>query len=148
MEEIMSQLATPFELLQWIDEVKWTVDGTKTLMYCAQGECLRAPWMLLRHIAEICWIKEKNLRYWMINRIPPGVIVPVHKDHVHGERNLRYHLPLVTNDKAGYWDEVNGVMIMEQGSWYGPIPYWTDHNVWNKGDSERVHLIVDLEDKC
>lgn len=78
----------------------------------------------------------------MVNRLAPGGRLAPHRDGY--PDNLRYHLPLKTNSAAYWWDEYNGRVHMECGTWYGPVPYCgVLHSAVNDGDSERIHLIAD-----
>lgn len=79
----------------------------------------------------------------MVNRLGPGVRVPLHKDAEGGER---WHLPIVTNPRAYWWDARDADVHMEAGKWWGPVPWEVNHSVSNLGDTPRIHLIVDLED--
>lgn len=82
-----------------------------------------------------------------LNILPAGVTVPVHTDTLVGGRKNRWHLPLITNPDCFFWDEINGQRHLPYGFWSGPIPHWINHNVWNHGVTERIHLVVDLQEK-
>lgn len=80
----------------------------------------------------------------MFNRLAPGAGVPAHVD-AHSEPVERWHLPVATNPQAWWWDLSLGESLhMRAGWWWGPVPYSVFHRVWNDGDSERIHLVVDL----
>lgn len=77
----------------------------------------------------------------MVNRLKAGVEVPVHTD---AENGVRWHLPIVTNPGAMWWDEISGQTHMEAGFWWGPVPYTIPHKVLNRGATDRIHLVVDI----
>lgn len=148
-------------LLKEINTLQFNEDGSKALM--AFGPCTKVSELtghtdlneyplLKQAILEIAKLREVNALYMMINRIPPGVCVPEHTDTllehpVFGKAPTleRFHLPILTNDKAEWWDEVTGKMNLLAGVWYGPVPYWVKHNVSNLGETERVHLVIDVD---
>lgn len=94
-------------------------------------------------IREIEQITGKTAKNIMINRLEPGGCIPKHKDD--DDYGERWHLPIVTNDEASWWDEVSDrLQHMPFGRWTGPVPYRKFHEVRNDGDQERIHLVVDL----
>lgn len=101
-------------------------------------------------IEEIVKWRNKTPLHLMINNLPSGVTTPIHIDTVKsdnegGRKRLeRWHLPLLTNNECYWWDEETGNLKMLIGYWYGPMPYWINHKVWNLGSTNRIHLIVDL----
>jgi hypothetical protein len=95
----------------------------------------------INEIAEV--LKRKPL-YVMVNALPPECIVIEHTDTVIG-KPLRFHLPLVTNNGAFWWDERDGIDHFREGVWVGPIPYYLKHRVGNLGKQPRTHLVVDLD---
>jgi len=126
----------------------YTEDGSKILMAFPQSGGLpklgqNCP-TLLAAIAEIEGITKKKAVHLMVNKVPPGVMCPVHTDKVIADPN-RYHLPLNATVHSFWWDEKGGVTVMENGNWYGPMPFSGNHTVGNYGSMERVHLIVDTE---
>lgn len=94
---------------------------------------------------EIEEYRKSKIKYIMVNTILPGTEVPIHTDtlpyQLHHER---WHLVL-TGDKSIWWDEENGEHILIPGYWYGPMKYWINHSVANRGTIARTHLILDLE---
>lgn len=84
------------------------------------------------------------LRQVMLNRLLPYGKLDVHRDG--WPDRLRFHLPLLTNEGAYWWDELNGHVHMGAGKWYGPVPYCgVLHSAHNNGPTDRVHLVVDFE---
>lgn len=87
---------------------------------------------------------KSRVLHVMVNTLPPGCVCPVHTDTVL-YNPIRVHLPLVTNPDCFFWDEINHFTIMEAGYWYGPVLYGKNHTIGNFGDTNRIHLIADLE---
>lgn len=102
-------------------------------------------------VREIELLRGQRALHVMVNKLPPGTIVPVHSDTLaptrQGERPRveRWHLPLKTNPNCYFWDESDLWMHMALGSWWGPVPYWLPHSVENTGTADRIHLVVDLD---
>jgi hypothetical protein len=101
---------------------------------------------LLPAIREIEELRKKKCRFVQLNTAPPGFVSGVHTDTLRCDYHLeRWHFVIATNKDAWFEDEINGKFHMDQGGWYGPVAYWKPHNVGNNGNTERVHLVVDLE---
>lgn len=84
-----------------------------------------------------------TLHQVMVNKLEPGGMLQPHRDAP--PEFDRYHLPIVTNSDAWWWDEYTGKFHMREGFWYGPVPYCgVLHSVENNGETERVHVVVDL----
>lgn len=79
----------------------------------------------------------------MVNVLDPGGKLAAHRDGL--PDHYRYHLPVQTNEQASWWDEHGGTVHMDQGFWYGPVPYCgVLHAATNHGILARVHLVVDF----
>lgn len=103
----------------------------------------------ISEIAALRGLPPVNL---MVNRLAPGVDVPVHRDwllptpmQLHKPTVERWHLPISTNPDAQFWERGVGYTHMPLGVWGGPVRYWNYHSVRNFGTTERVHLVVDLD---
>ena len=76
-------------------------------------------------------------------RLTPGSIIKEHRDHaLEAECGVaRLHIPVVTNPAVDF--RLNGVRVMlDAGSvWY--LRLSDPHSVANRGDADRVHLVVD-----
>jgi hypothetical protein len=83
------------------------------------------------------------LKQVMVNRLASGGRLERHRDGLPDD--ARWHLPLITNPSAKWWDEYNGDVHMDVGYWYGPVPYCgVLHSAVNDGQSERVHIVADF----
>ncbi len=154
LESKLPLIALAFEVEQCKDDF-WR-DGSGALMLIRP--CHGVPeWLkqkctwLYAAILEIGALRNQPILHAMINKLPPGVIVPNHTDTLaptrQGQRPFleRWHLPIATNDGCFFWDLRNGHHHMALGSWHGPVPYWIEHAVENTGETERIHLVVDLD---
>lgn len=80
----------------------------------------------------------------MVNNLDPGAALTQHRDGY--PSNYRYHLPVITNNEAYWWDELEGKLTMAAGTWYGPVPYCGIlHSAGNPGSTDRLHIVVDYE---
>lgn len=156
------------ELLSAMLDLPWQTDSSGVKM--ANGPSGGLPKAIMAHkaihdaVAEIVSIRAQQLKlpnlqalHMMINLIPPGIVVPKHRDFLKDHVGIKYpilerwHLPIATNDKATWWDETIPADVPEKdrhmplGVWCGPVPYWKEHNVSNLGTGNRIHLVVDLD---
>jgi aspartyl/asparaginyl beta-hydroxylase len=94
-------------------------------------------------VAEIEGLVGGTATHIMLNRLRPGDSVLPHVDQM--DTGERWHLPVVTNRGAIWWDEIEQIDLnMQAGFWWGPVPYKRSHAVRNDGESERIHLVVDV----
>lgn len=123
-------------------------------MWKEQGSTAwRSVWWLATVVQDIWRHRPHTQALWLqVNRVLPGKDIEIHQDWLppsplQGQHPTleRWHLPVVTNDKCGYWDGVQGEMIMRTGYWHGCVPYWKKHKIWNHGTEPRVHIVVDLD---
>lgn len=100
---------------------------------------------------ELAKERKQTILRIMVHRVEPNAEVPKHRDFVpataQGSQPCleRWHLPLQTSDQCTWWDEEAGEKKMPVGVWSGPVPYWLNHTIYNKGKEKRVHVIVDLD---
>ncbi len=139
-----------------INRLAFWVDGSGALMSIGQGKGLPPEIAGMPNIKmaieEISQIRNQRPLNLMINKLPAATGAPKHRDFIPpttyqgGNPTVeRWHLPIVTDDKCFWWDELNGEIFMESKYWWGPVPYWVLHTIYNHGQTERVHLIVDLD---
>lgn len=143
-------------LLHEIQQLEFKLDGSGAEMaFPPSGGIPAKLWnfpTLLAALEEIAVAREQKLLNLMINRLKPGVDVSVHRDWIKPTQYQpvkptveRWHLAVITNPDAVFWLEKAGDFKIPQGFWYGPIPYWLNHTVYNKGTEDRIHLVVDLD---
>lgn len=75
--------------------------------------------------------------------LPAKQEIPVHRDTGYYLINVhRLHIPIITNDSVKFF--LNGdVVTMKTGSCY-EINNVKNHAVSNKGNTDRIHLIMDI----
>lgn len=80
-------------------------------------------------------------------RLAPGSRVEVHTDPTLGlevDRSLiRLTVPILTNDEAVFLLDEAPVRWQPGECWY--LDFTKPHSAWNGGDSERIHLTIDVE---
>ena len=83
------------------------------------------------------------LRAVRLMRLAPGSIIKEHTDLELSaeEGTARIHIPVVTNADVEFY--LNGArVVLEAGSaWY--LRLSDRHSVYNKGDTPRVHMVID-----
>lgn len=86
----------------------------------------------------------RTLNQVMVNLLEPGGKLSAHRDGPPDDE--RWHLPVMTNPDAMWWDEVTGTHHLEAGYWHGPVFYCgVLHAVVNNGDTPRLHVVADFE---
>ncbi|HEY1473315.1 MAG TPA: aspartyl/asparaginyl beta-hydroxylase domain-containing protein [Pseudolabrys sp.] len=95
------------------------------------------------YFREVLGAFECPLQAVRLMRLSPGSIIKEHTDHdLSAEQGTaRIHIPVVTNPGVEFY--LNGVrVVLEAGSaWY--LRLSDRHSVYNKGDTPRVHLVID-----
>jgi hypothetical protein len=136
------------KVLEKIEKLTFYEDGSLCYMIKKEAGLVKGFEEIYDEIFKFRNQKPINL---MINKLPPGITVPVHRDFLpptrQGEHPVleRWHLVLKTNDKSFFWGETTGNRHLEYGYWWGPIPYWKNHNIYNNGEADRIHIVVDLD---
>lgn len=84
-----------------------------------------------------------ELRSVRLLRLGAGAEVGFHRDAHHGfdYGQVRLHIPIITNPDAVI--EIGGVTHTWQPGtlWYGDFTML--HRLWNRGQSDRVHMVID-----
>lgn len=139
-------------LFEEVDKLQFKEDSTRILMAFDQASKVQVSGLLLETCARFASLRGLPLVNVMVNKLPPGVRLPVHVDYIPNTpmqnvpRIERWHLPIKTNELVRFWDE-DGEFFMPLGAWSGPVRYWRMHSAWNLGEMERVHIVVDLDTK-
>ena len=83
------------------------------------------------------------MRSVRLMRLTPGSLIKEHTDLELSveEGTARIHVPVATNSQVEFY--LNGSrVVMDAGSaWY--LRLSDPHRVHNKGDSDRVHMVID-----
>lgn len=100
------------------------------------------PWPIADAIFEIEQLLQMQVQHVQISRLNAGDRIGQHTDEACGER---WHLPITTNPECVFVDSGTGTVLhMGVGRWWGPVEYQRPHEVWNDGETDRIHLICDL----
>lgn len=79
----------------------------------------------------------------MITALPPGYEVDPHNDEWVLAKMHRIHIPLVTNDECVYG--IDGIKYVFPPGFCFEFDNTRSHFVKNKGQQERIHIILDLD---
>jgi len=95
------------------------------------------------YFREVLRTFECPLRTVRLMRLTPGSVIKEHHDVQLSveEGTARIHVPVVTNPDVEFYLNGSRVFLEPGSAWYLRL---TDaHSVYNKGESDRVHLVVD-----
>ena len=93
-------------------------------------------------ISELTDTECKIIRF-IITNLPANTIVKSHKDSAHSFKVYnRVHIPLITNDKV-LFTVGEETINMPVGEMYEINNGDSFHGVVNKGDADRLHIILD-----
>lgn len=75
--------------------------------------------------------------------LPPGAVMNTHTDHECGYEDgiFRVHVPIITNDEVYFILNDERVVMQAGEAWYTNVNL--PHSVANKGETHRVHLVID-----
>jgi hypothetical protein len=78
-------------------------------------------------------------------KLKTGAIIKPHRDHELSFENgeARLHFPVFTNDRVEFYIDDELLRMREGECWY--INANLPHSVANKGDTDRIHLVVDCK---
>jgi quercetin dioxygenase-like cupin family protein len=76
-------------------------------------------------------------------KLAPGSIIKPHSDHDLAAEygKARLHIPVITNPGVEFWLNGERVVMGEGECWY--LNLSAMHSVANRGDADRIHLVVD-----
>ena len=86
---------------------------------------------------------ECPLRAVRLMRLTPGSVIKEHTDLDLSFEDgcVRIHVPVVTNDRVEFYLNHSRVVLEAGSAWY--LRLSDPHSVVNRGDSDRVHLVID-----
>ena len=78
-------------------------------------------------------------------RLMPGAEIKPHTDHKLGyeDNNFRIHIPITTNNDILFVLGNKELRMLPGECWYTNVNF--THSVINKGKTDRVHLVIDLD---
>jgi hypothetical protein len=95
----------------------------------------------------IMWLMSRvageRLGRCMINKIAPGGRIYPHADTPsHAEYYSRFHIVLQSNDRSHFRAGDEAVNMAAGEIWW--FDNKQEHEVWNEGTTDRIHLIIDI----
>lgn len=140
------------DILQEVRRLPYTLDGTGVKMAYSPTDSVPDLLWVKPVVEEIEKLRNQKAIHMMVNVLPSGIKVELHRDWMKPTRYQEYHptverwhLPLITNPDAIFFGVECGQVYMENGYWWGPVEYWKLHSIWNNGTEDRIHLVVDLD---
>nr|BFF35167.1 hypothetical protein BACT7_00290 [Tenacibaculum mesophilum] len=78
-------------------------------------------------------------------RLNVGADIKPHRDYKLGyeDGNFRLHIPIITNNKVEFILDDEQLKMLPGECWYTNVNYI--HSVTNKGNEDRIHLVIDAE---
>lgn len=76
-------------------------------------------------------------------KLAAGSEIKKHQDYDLDEHEIRLHVPIFTNEKVTFLVNDRDVKMKEGECWY--LRLSDPHQVKNDGDSDRIHLVMDLK---
>lgn len=76
-------------------------------------------------------------------RLATGAVIKPHTDNCLGyeDGNFRIHIPIITNENVEFILDNEKLLMSEGECWYINANF--THSVANKGDIDRIHLVID-----
>ena len=76
-------------------------------------------------------------------RLTPGSVIKEHSDVQLSveEGTVRLHIPVVTNPDVEFYLNGSRVLLEAGSAWY--LRLTDPHKVYNKGESDRIHMVID-----
>ncbi len=94
----------------------------------------------LKKVLDFFECEKTSVRLMKLNA---GAIIKEHADQDMSfeEGEVRFHIPVQTNDKVSFYIQDDKVPMKEGECWY--LNLTLKHRVCNEGASDRIHLVVD-----
>ncbi|MEB2781973.1 aspartyl/asparaginyl beta-hydroxylase domain-containing protein [Algoriphagus sp. C2-6-M1] len=88
-----------------------------------------------------CFKTEKSSVRLM--KLTPGSEIKEHRDFDLDEGEVRIHIPVFTNEGVSFFVNYTKVNMKEGECWY--LRLSDPHRVLNEGNTDRIHLVMDLK---
>jgi hypothetical protein len=108
---------------------------------CSKTAALKhAP--LMEEIIDSFPCEKRRVR---LLRLAPGRKIFWHSEPWHSidSKMVRLHIPITSNDQVGFQISHQDLNWQPGELWYGDFSF--PHRLQNSGDTERIHLVIDLE---
>ena len=83
-----------------------------------------------------------EIRMARLTRLLPGGRISRHRDRNVPRDSVRIHIPVITGNQVEFW--IGGVKLPMHAGQAWQIDPRFPHEVYNGGETDRVHMIVDL----
>jgi Aspartyl/Asparaginyl beta-hydroxylase len=85
------------------------------------------------------------LRTVRLMRLTPGSVIKEHSDVQLSaeEGTARIHIPVFTNPDVEFYLNGSRVLLEAGSAWY--LRLTDPHRVYNKGESDRIHMVIDAK---
>ena len=133
-------MSTVEEMQDWFRTYVDTFDKNEYSPYWDKYATYIQP--VVEDVLGFCGLKNPKVARMMLANLPAGAHIPAHGD---GGKTLnecmRIHVPITSNPKVMFrvMDEYLNLAIASAYE----IDNAKEHEVWNKGKTDRVHLIID-----
>ncbi|MFY0601939.1 MAG: aspartyl/asparaginyl beta-hydroxylase domain-containing protein [Cyclobacteriaceae bacterium] len=99
----------------------------------------------LHYIQEILDYFQCPITSVRLLKLTPGSVIKEHTDPdlVFWEGLVRLHIPIITNDQVRFIVDGEDLMMLPGECWFAE--FCQPHSVENKGETDRIHLVIDLE---
>ncbi len=97
------------------------------------------------YISEVLNALACPLEAVRLLKLGPGARIREHKDYNLGleDGEIRLHIPVMTNPAVEFYLDGERLVLDEGECWY--VNFNLPHRVENRGTTERVHLVVDIQ---
>ncbi|MBI3792946.1 MAG: aspartyl/asparaginyl beta-hydroxylase domain-containing protein [Gemmatimonadetes bacterium] len=137
--------AGPFHDGAWEAVALWAPRGDPREQTSRGGAFAATPLLArlpaVQHVLEALPAERNRVR---LMRLRPGGRILRHSDPLHtiDPRLVRLHVPLATNPDVHFRVNDRRVIMREGETWHVDVRF--PHEVENRGDTVRVHLVIDL----
>lgn len=134
------------ELLGIMDQANWQKSAGKKTDYLAWTaareavNCIDAA--AFKELTDL-WPEDRWNEPWFV-KVPPHGYLHRHSDG--GTKTVRHHIPISTNPQCTSFlhdDEGDHEFHLTVGTVY-QIDYSIEHSAVNEGETDRIHMIIDI----
>ena len=109
------------------------------------NECVDLPALeRAGYIREVVATFQAPLRSVRFLKLAPGAVIREHRDFglSREDGEVRVHIPILTNPDVDFVLGGRTLALQAGESWY--LNFDRPHQVTNRGETERIHLVIDL----
>jgi hypothetical protein len=132
---------------EWNSIALYAVDGDASNILAHNNAALQETPMLKNspYIKEVIGHFKCPILSARLLKLGKGAFIKPHRDYELGyeDGNFRVHVPIITNPDVDFILDGEKLDMQEGQCWYTNVNYV--HAVANRGQSDRVHLVVDYQ---